>query len=114
MKYIHLIIGLICLILNVAIYLVFDGMGNHVLTISSCVIVTTALINHFSGVINQKEGFKVALPFFFTFNGMVEYALSFFVNDTLKNDGCLVAILVLFVIQITMLIVTSLVSKHDS
>lgn len=114
MKYIHLIIGLICLIVNVAICLIFDGIGNHVLAISSCVIATTALINHFSGVIDQKEGFKVALPFFFTFNGMVEYALSFFVNDTMKNDGFLVAILALFVVQIVVLITTSLVSKQDA
>lgn len=114
MKYIHLIIGLICLIINVAIYLVFDGMGNHVLAISSCVIAITALINHFSGITNQKEGFKIALPFFFTFNGMVEYALSFFVNDTMKNDGFLVAIMVLFVVQIVVLITTSFVSKQDA
>lgn len=114
MKYIHLIIGFICLILNVAICYMFDGIGNHTLVISSCVIVTTAVINHLVGVIDQKEGFKVALPFFIIFNGVIEYVLSFFVNETLKNDGFLVGILALFFIQVAVLIITSLVSKHNS
>lgn len=114
MKYIHLIIGFVCLIVNVAVCLLFDAIGNHTLVISSCVIATTSLINYFSGVIDQKDGFKVALPFFIGFNGLVEYVLSFFVNDTMKNDGFLVGILVLFFMQIVVLITTAIVSKHNS
>ena len=91
-----------------------DGIGNHTLVISSCVIVTTAVINHLVGVIDQKEGFKVALPFFILFDGIIEFVLSFFVNETLKNDGFLIGILALFVLQVSVFIITALVSKHNS
>ena len=114
MKNIHLIIGAICLLVNIAICLIFDGIGNHVLIISSLVIITTALINHLLGTIDIKDGFKVALPFFFTFIGLVEYGLSFFVDESLKNDGFLVGIVCLFVLQVCVLIISALVSKTDS
>lgn len=114
MKYIHLLIGSICLLLNVAICLLFDSIGNHVLIIGSLVIISTALINHFLGAIDIKEGFKVAFPFFFTFIGLVEYGLSFFVDQSLKNDGFLVAIIALFILQIIVFIISATVSKVDT
>lgn len=114
MKYIHLIIGMICLFLNIAICLIFNCAGNHVLIISSLVIITTTLINHFTGAIDIKDGFKVALPFFFTFIGLVEYSLSFFVDESLKNDGFLVGIICLFALQVCVLIISALVSRTDS
>ena len=114
MKYIHLIIGGICLIVNLAVCFIFDAVGNHVLAITSLVIITTAVINHICGTLDIKDGFKVALPFFFTFNGLVEYGLSFFVDESMKNDGFLVAIIALFVIQLSVLIISSLVSKVDT
>ena len=114
MKYIHLIIGIICLLLNFAVCLIFDAVKNHVLIINSLIIITTALINHFSGTIDIRDGFKVALSFFFTFIGLVEYGLSFFVDESLNNDGFLVAIIALFAVQICVLIISSLVSKTDT
>lgn len=114
MKYIHLIIGGICLVFNLLACLVFDAVGSHVMVITSLVIITTAVINHICGTLDIKDGFKVALPFFFTFNGLVEYGLSFFVDESLNNDGFLVAIIALFVIQLSVLIFSSLVSKVDS
>ncbi len=114
MKYIHLIIGGICLVFNLLACLVFDAVGNHVLVITSLVVITTAVINHICGTLDIKDGYKVALPFFFTFNGLVEYGLSFFVDESLNNNSFLVAIIALFVIQLSVLIVSSLVSKVDT
>jgi hypothetical protein len=114
MKYIHLIIGGICLVFNLLVCLVFDAVGNHVLVITSLVVITTAVINHICGTLDIKDGYKVALPFFFTFNGLVEYGLSFFVDESLNNNSFLVAIIALFVIQLSVLIVSSLVSKVDT
>lgn len=114
MKYIHLIIGGICLAFNLLACLVFDAVGNHVMVITSLVIITTAVINHICGTLDIKDGFKVALPFFFTFIGLVEYSLSFFVDESLKNDGFLVGIICLFALQVCVLIISALVSRTDS
>lgn len=88
-----------------------SSVSKNTLIISSFVIATTSLLVFLSGVLPLKNGFKVSLPFFFSFNGLVEYALSFFIKDSFKDNGYLVAIIVLFAFQVIVGLITYFVSK---
>lgn len=111
MKYTHIFIGIIILALTIGVCLLIDYIGTPTLIISSSVVVTTTLLVFISSAIKQKTAFKVSVPFILGFNGLAEYVLSFFVGETVKNDGYFIAILVLFVLQIIILLITSAVSR---
>ena len=111
MKSSHLIIGVICLIVNALICWLLTSVSKNTLLISSLVIATTSILAFLSGVMPIKNGFKVSLPFIFCFNGLVEYALSFFIEDPYKDNGYLVAIIALFAFQVIVALITYFVSK---
>lgn len=111
MKYTIVIIGFIILALNIGSGLLIDSIGTPTLITSSAVVIITTLLVFISSAIKQKAAFKVAAPFILGFNGLVEYVLSFFVGETVKNDGYFIAILVLFVFQIIILFSTFAVSR---
>ena len=111
MKSIHLVIGFILLIVNALTCWLLTSVGNNTLLTSSLVILSTALLAFISGVLPIRQGFKISLPFFFYFNGIVEYVLSFFIKDSFKDNGYLIAIIVLFAFQIIVGLTTYFVSK---
>lgn len=115
MKYINLIIGVFCLVVNMAVCLLITSVSNKVLIITSAVIALTTLLNHISGRLSIKDAFKVSLPFFFTFMGLVGYVLSFFVDrcESLQDNLFFVGIVVCAAIQISTLIITTIVSKEE-
>ena len=103
MKPLSIILGCVLVLLNLVICYLITSIGQNTLIISSLVIFTTFLLWYFSQALHIKDGFRISLPFLFAFNGIIEYILSFFVHEELKNNGYLVAILVLFIIQILIL-----------
>lgn len=114
MKSLSLSIGGVSLIANFIILLLFTDCTNIVVTMSSVVIVTTSLLIFTSSMLPIKDGFKVSLPFLFTFIGMIEYVLSFFVSsESLKNDGFFVAVILFFLFQLICLILINTFSHHD-
>ena len=113
MKHSSLIIGIICLLLHAAICLLLSAVGNNTLLIGSLVIVSTFLLIFLLGASDIRDGFKVSLPFFLVFNGIIEYILSYFVGETLTDNGFIIAIIVLFVIQVVVAVSAYLVSKAN-
>jgi len=113
MKNIHLFVGIICLIFHVVICLLFDSIGTHSLIIGGIVILITTGLDHVCTRIELQDAFKISLPFFFSFLGLVQYILAFFVDRAVKNDGFLIVILLLLLLQILVLIISSAVSKFN-
>lgn len=114
MKSLSLSLGGLALIANIAILALLTDYPNIVTIMSSCVILTTALLIFTSSNMSIKDGFKISLPFLFTFVGLIEYILSFFVfAKQMKNNGFLIAIILLFLFQIFCLIIVKIISDHD-
>ena len=99
MKSLSIILGVVLTLLNLVICYMITSVEQNALIFSTVVVFTTFLLMYVSQVLPIKDGFKISLPFLFAFGGLVEYILSFFVGKELKNNGYLIAILVLFVIQ---------------
>lgn len=115
MKSLSLSIGGILLAVNVAILMLMTNCTDIVVIVSSSVILTTFLLTFTSSVMPIKDGFKVFLPFLFIFNGIIEYILSFFVTasaENVKNEWFLIAIILLFVVQLLCLILINSFSRH--
>lgn len=114
MKYTNVIIGIIILTLTIGVCLLIDSIGTPTLIISSSVVLTTTILIFISSAIKQKTAYKVSVPFILGFNGLAEYVLSFFVGETIKNNGYFIAILVLFALQIIILLMTAAVSRINN
>lgn len=113
MKHLSLIIGIICIIPTVCIGLLFDGISTNSTIIASLVICFTSILVYVSSVISQRKAFKISLPFYFVFNGIVEYILAYFIDDTVKNNAFFAIIISLLTIQICTLVITYIISKFN-
>lgn len=113
MKNLSLIIGALCLVVNAIICLLISSVGNHVLAVSSIVIIVNTLLIFLCGRLDMKDGFKVSLPFFLGSMGFVEYVLSFFVGNVISGNGFIIAILVLLVFEIIVLLSAYSTSKAN-
>lgn len=114
MKYLSLIIGIICIIPTVCVGLLFDGINSNMLIMACAVICTTAILVHLSNVIPQRTSFKISLPFYFIFNGIVEYVLAYFIDGSLRNNVYFAIIISLFFIQTCVLTITYFTSKFSN
>ena len=114
MKSLILSIGGILLAANIAILMLLTNCTDMVLIVSSSVVLATILLIFVSTILNIKDAFKIFLSLFFVFNGIVEYVLSFFVStgEALKNDGFLIAIILLVLFQLICLTLINSFSRH--
>lgn len=113
MKKLSIILGISLILLNVLIGYLIPSIGQNTMIVSSAVVFTTFLLIFITQAINIKDGYKTSLPFLFVFNGIIEYVLSFFINDELRNDGFFLAIIILFVIQSLILIICANYGKRE-
>lgn len=88
----------------------FDSIQELTTIVSCAVILLSTLLCFVSSIERQDVAFKISLPFFIVPIGVVEYVLSFFVKDALKNNGWFIAIIALATIQLCILIVVRMVS----
>jgi hypothetical protein len=105
MKKLSLILGIILLVINAAVCYFLTAAGQNALIVSSLVIATTFLLLFTVHSVSMKDAFKTSLSFLFVCGGIIEYILSFFIRDEVKQNGFLLAIIILFVIQLLFLII---------
>ena len=114
MKTLSIIMGIVLVLLNLVICYLITSVEQNALILSTVVVFITFLFLYISQALPIKDGFKISLPFLFAFGGLAEYVLSFFVGKELKNNGYLIAILVLFVIQALILSTCYLYGKQKT
>lgn len=113
MKNASVIFGSILLIANICIGLLLTEIRTYSLVVSSITILSMTLLVFLSSTIQLKQAFKISLPFFFIFCGIVEYILSYNVSE-LKGNGSLIAIVLIILAQILVLLTTFFISKHEN
>jgi hypothetical protein len=111
MKKIYLAIGLILVVLNTIIGLIFSGYSTFNFISSDIVIIINTLL--LSAIANSKisDGFKVSFSFIFPLLGFVSFILACIMDNKLNDNILLTGVLIISTIQITLLIFTSLLKK---
>jgi hypothetical protein len=109
MKKIYLAIGLILVVLNTIIGLIFSGYSTFISS-DIVIIINTLLL---SAIANSKisDGFKVSFSFIFPLLGFVSFILACIMDNKLNDNILLTGVLIISTIQITLLIFTSLLKK---
>ena len=113
MKRLSLILGVILLAINAAVCYFLTSAGQNALIVSSIVIAATFLLLYTAHAVSMKDAFKTSLSFLFVFCGIIEYILSFFIRDEIKQNWFLLAIILLLVFQIFFLIICANHGKGD-
>lgn len=113
MKKLSIILGITLILLNVLVWYLITSIGQNTMIVSSAVVFTTFLLIFITESINITDGYKTSLPFLFVFNGIIEYVLSFFIHEELRNNGFFLAIVILFVIQSLILVICANYGKRS-
>ena len=60
----------------------------------------------------QKDGFKISFSFLITVISAIQFVLGIVMNYTFENNFSLILIVILFFIQLVVLLLGNLFSKH--
>lgn len=90
-----LVTGLIVLIINTIIGLVFTPIETTNVIVSDIVIVVYLLLFFGVDYLIDNDAFSIALKFIFGFGALVCFILSYIVQTPLREDYCLIAVIIL-------------------
>lgn len=107
MKNIYIIIGVVVVLINSLIGLIFSSYQTFNWLSSDVIIIINALLLHFLSHLKISDGFKVALTFIFPILGLISFFFSLSLEDKLENNISLVGILILTSIQTIILIIAN-------
>lgn len=111
MKNLTLIIGVIFLLLNIVIGLIFSSYKPFNIGLNSAVIFVNTLMLYMLGVSQIKDGFKISLIFLFLIAAVIEFILALFVPDSWENNVALTMLILLFAGQLILYVIAYFVSK---
>ena len=114
MKNLYLIIGLIALVLNTIIGLIFSGYSTFNFISSDVVIVINTMLLFILSSSKISDGFKVSFSFIFPLLGFVSFILACIMDKKLNDNIQLTGVLIISTIQIFLLILTSFFNKTTS
>ena len=100
------------LIVNIAAGLLLSSYHPFNWTATSVVVALTAVLMFVTESITMKDGFRVSLPFLFAILGVVMFLLMLFSKHKLEDNWCVIASLVILLVEAVVLYVTYKVSKH--
>ena len=112
MKKIILSSGIALLVMNLLFGLLLSIYDAINLSLSSAVIVITTLLLYLINAMTLKDGYKISLLFLFIAIGFIEYLLSFFAPNQVKENWWLIIIMGLFTIEFILLVITTTISKR--
>lgn len=113
MKRIIIIIGIVMLILNLLVGLIFSYYKPFNNGINSGVIILNSLFVYSLWVARLKTAFRISLSFLFCIFAVIEYFIALFMSESWKDNINLVFILVMLVSQIILFIISYYVSKNS-
>ena len=112
MKNITLIIGGTLLVVNLIIGLLLSVYPLFNMCFTSMVIISTTLLLYLLCKIKMNDGFVIGLYSFFSFMGFIEMILGIISQDSLRDNGYLVAVVILIALQGIALTICNMVSKN--
>ena len=113
MKKITLMIGGTLFVINMLIGLLLSVYPLFNMCFTSMVIISTTLLLYLLSKIEIKDGLVIGLYSFFSFLGFIEMILGIVSCDSIQDNGCLVAAIILCAIQATSLVICNVVSKNE-
>lgn len=112
MKNITLITGGTLLLVNLIIGSLITAYPMFNLCFTSIVIAITTLLLYALSKVNLKDGFIIGLSSLFSLLGLVELILGAVSGDSLQNNGCVIAAVILIALQVLTLFICNVVSKN--
>ena len=111
MKNLYLIFGLVLLVLNTIIGLIFTGYSIFNFISSDIIILINTLLIFIISNSKISDGFKVSFSFIFPLLGFVSFILACIMDNKLNDNISLTGVIIIFSIQISILIFTSFLKK---
>ncbi len=112
MKHLSLIIGGILLVLNVLIGLIVSSYSTFNVCLTSCIIVLSFALIEMLKHSKLRDAFRISLTFIFAFLMFVCLVLGVLSPETFKDNGYIIAIIVILVFEVITLLTTSFVSQN--
>ena len=106
-----IVLGLICLVLNVGIGLLTSRYHTFNIVLNSGIIVATTLLMWLATAMDLRKGFEVSLQFIFALIGLVQLVLGSISAGQVSDNWCIIAIFLLLALEVIILVITKSVSK---
>lgn len=107
MKNIFLIIGLIIIIVNSIIGLIFNSYTTFKWMSSDVIILINTFFLYYISKSKIHDGFKVSLTFILPILGLISYFLSFLLENTIENNLILSILIFIISIQFLLIVITN-------
>lgn len=104
MKKLIVIVGLLCLLVNYLFGVLLSAYADFNVGLNSGVILVNTLLLYGVSALSLKDGFKVSLSCLFSFMTLVEYVVCLFVPARVEDNGYLIGIIVVLLIEVMILI----------
>jgi hypothetical protein len=111
MKNIYIILGLIAVLINSLIGVIFKNYETFNWITADAVIILNVLLLQILSYSKISDGFKISLNFIFPVLGLVTFILSIKLENKLENNFLLSSIVFLLSIQTIILIIIKAVNK---
>lgn len=111
MKRIIIFSCLVLLLVNLLFGLVLSAYQWINVLISSGVIVLTGIFMLLIGILPLKDGFKASLYVIYPVLGFIEFLLSVFSPDRIKDNWAMVVLILFVAFQIIFLFITNIISN---
>lgn len=112
MNKVNLIIGGLCLIVNILCGLVLSCYSVFNCGVTSGVIVLNMGILYLVSTINLKDAFRISLNSLFPIIAVIEYFVGLFAPDQFENNGFIIFLAIALLVKGTLLVVTYFLSKQ--
>ena len=112
MNKINLIIGVLCLIVNIICGLVLSFYPAFNCGVSSAVIVLNMGIMHLVSTIQLKDAFRISLNFLFPILAIIEFFMALFAPERFQNNGFIIFISITILIKAVILVITNTLSNN--
>ena len=111
MKRIIIFSCLVLLLANLLFGIMLSAYEWGNVLISSSVIVLTSIFMLLIGILPLKDGFKASLYVIYPALGFIEFMLSVFSPDRIKDNWAMIALILLVAFQIIFLFITNIISN---
>lgn len=111
MKMANIFVALLLICVNILAGFIFTEYHWPNVVFSSIVIVSCLIFFLILGTSKLKEAFKVSLSFILPIFGLIEFILAIISPCSLENNGYIMGITMLLVIQIIILTIVRITSK---
>ena len=111
MKKTILIIGCLALVFNILLGLLLSRYSYFNMGVNSGIIVLNTALLYSLFALNMRDAFHISFSFLFSFMAIVELILGCLMPQQLQDNGYLIAMIVLLFIEITLMVITNIMSN---